>query len=242
MTRVVVKQPGERLVERETFAAAAVRVDQLAVQARGLVAGAAALQAVATLGGATVQLALSAGADGERYLVTLRAELAGGAVEERELEVAVVDFGWALPGGGAPYLSIGDFVARFGLDEVVRMTDAAGAGRIDRELLTRALADAQAIADAHLAGRYLLPLAAVPPIVALAVADLARNRLYPRGAPDGVAEQARAATRLLERIQAGQMVLDAAAAGAAPPAEAPSAAPVLIAPGQRRYPDGLEGY
>ncbi|MFN3432554.1 MAG: phage protein Gp36 family protein, partial [Candidatus Sericytochromatia bacterium] len=42
------------------------------------------------------------------------------------------------------------------------------------------LVDAQAIAEAHIASRYALPLATVPRILEMAVGDLARARLYPR--------------------------------------------------------------
>lgn len=242
MTRVVVKQPGERLVEREVFDRAAVRVDVLDAAARGLVPGAIALVPVATIAGNAVEIALVSGTDGERYLVTLRVEDAAGQLLEREIEVAVVESVWALPDGGAPYLSIGDFVRRYGLDEVVKMTDGTGAGRIDRDLLTGALSDAQAIVDAHLAGRYQLPLATVPAMIALIVADLARARLYPRGAPEGVADAAKAAERRLERYQSGAMTLDVATAGVAQPEPAESVTPILISPGQRQYSDGLADY
>lgn len=241
MLTTLVKQPAETLRRVVPFDTAAVIVapGAVTVAARGLVPGGPILTAMASLLAGQLTVAIAGGADGERYLVTTRAEDAGGETLESELEVAVIDGAWALPDGGAPWLSITDFVDRFGLDEVIRMTDADGSGRIGRELLVRALADAQAIAEAHLAGRYQLPLANVPPIVGLIVADLARNRLYPRGAPDGVADGAKAAQRTLERIQAGQLPLPVAGVA---PAEAPSAAPIVSAPGRRRYPDGLAGY
>ena len=245
MLTTLVKQPSETLRPAPAFDTDApiAAVLGVTVAARGLIPGAAALAAAATLAAGLVTLSLAGGTDGERYLVTVRVSDAAGAELESEVEVAVIDATWALPGGGAPYLLITDFVARFGVDEVVRMTDATGSGRIDRELLTAALADAQAVADFHLGARYRVPLASVPPIVALAIADLARARLYPRGAPDGVAEAAKAATRLLERVQSGAAPLAGLPPGAgAPAAEAPSEAPVLFFSAGRAYPDGLADY
>lgn len=239
MTGAIVKQPRE-VLHPALAVAHPVAVLGCAVASRGLVPAAAPLAAVAAIGDDVVTVTLTGGADGERYLVTVLVRDAAGAEREHELEVAVIDAAWALPDGGAPMLSIAGFVERFGLDEVVRMTDADGSGRVDRALLVQALAAAQALAEAHLAGRYALPLAAVPAVVELAIADLARARLYPRGAPEGVAEAARVATRTLERIAEGRLALGLPAA--AQPAAAPTDAPVLIAPGPRAYPDGLADY
>ena len=241
MLQTIVKQPAEQLRHQLPFATSAAigAAGAVSVAPRGLVPGAAALVASAAVMAGAFILQIAGGGDGERYLVTARATDTSGELLESELDVAVVEATWALPDGGAPYLSIGDFVERFGFDEVVAMTDATGAGRIDRPLLTRALADAQAIAEGYLAGRYALPLASVPPLVALAIADIARARLYPRGAPEGVAGNAAASTKLLQSIQAGTMPL--AITGASAP-EAPSDAPVVSIPGRRAYPDGLAGY
>ena len=73
---------------------------------------------------------------------------------------------------------------------------------------------------------------------ATAIADLARARLYPRGAPEGVETAAKAATRTLERIASGALQLGLPAIET-PPATAPSEAPVMILSGRRAYPDGL---
>ncbi|HEU4958968.1 MAG TPA: DUF1320 domain-containing protein [Sphingomonas sp.] len=230
------KQPGETLRFAPAFAttAALVQLVDVTVEARGLVPGAPACQAQGEIAGGVLELVVAGGGDGERYLVTARVDDADGQTLESELEIAVIESAWQLPDGGTPYLSIGDFVARFGLDEVVRMTDPDGSGRIDRDLLTNALADAQAIADAELAGRYAVPLATVPKVIELAIADIARARLYPQGAPDGVDRAAKAAARSLERIASGELTLGLPER----PAEAASDTPVLIAPGRRVYRDG----
>jgi phage gp36-like protein len=241
MITTLVKQPGEQLLAPVRFERPIAWPRPATVAARGLVAEAAPVVAgppQVVDGG--VRLLLSGGTDGERYLVTVAAETPGGELLEGEVELLVLDSTWATPDGGAPWLSIAGFIRRFTLDEVVRMTDPDGSGRIDRGLLVDALTDAQAIAEAHVAGRYALPFATVPRVIELAIADLARARLYPRGVPDAVDAAAKAALRLLEAIAAGRTTLGVPAADV--PAAPASAAPVLIAPGCRHYPDGLADF
>lgn len=241
MLTTLLKQPGETLLPTASFATTApiAAVVDVAVAARGLVPGAPALTATAAIvaGSATVEIA--GGGDGERYVVTIRVRDAEDQELESELDVAVVEASWALPDGGAPYLSIVEFVKKFGFDEVVRMTDESGTGRIDRDLLVGALGDAQAIVEGYLASRYALPLTTVPALVSLAIADIARARLYPRGAPDGVAANATSAEKRMQSVQAGTTPLPVT--GTSPP-EATTSAPVVFVAGRRRYPDGLEGY
>jgi phage gp36-like protein len=236
----ILKQPAEML--RHSLRVAALSypsaIDAVSVAPRGLVPGAPPLVATALLDAGAVLVDLTGGGDGERYLVTVRIHNAAGEIAEAELDVAVVEGAWAMPDGGTGYLSISDFVDRVGLPEVIAATDATGEGRIDRAMLISVLTDAQAIVDTYFASRYLVPLADPPIIVKKIVADLARVALYPRGAPDGIADQAKASTKLLERIQAGQVQIPVAS----PPSPAVSENPILIAPGRRAYPDGLMGY
>lgn len=240
---VRLKQPAETLRVSVPIASP-VRMVSSRVVARGLVPGAAALAVVATIvvgpaGG--IDLALSGGTDGERYLATVAVETAGGETVERDAEIAVVDGEWAMPDGGVPYVSIAAFVESIGFDEVLAQTDD-GTGRIDRGLLVRALVAAQAEVDAHLAERYALPIAApVPPLLLTALTDRARPRLYPRGAPDGIAEAGRAALKMLERIQSGALPLGVPAASVPLAAEVTDA-PVVFVAGRRAYPDGLADY
>ncbi|QHL90696.1 DUF1320 domain-containing protein [Sphingomonas changnyeongensis] len=239
MIQTVIKQPAEVISQLVPFGAPVTQILAATPVARGMVAGAAALQADAVLVDGSVTVTLAGGTDGERYLVTVRATLATGEEREAEAEIVVIDAAWVMPDGGAPYLSIEDFVRRFGLPEIVRMTDADGSGRIDRDLLVAQLVDAQAIVEAHLAGRYALPLAEVPLPVKKAIADLARASLYPGGAPDGVADAARASMRMLEQIRDGRLTLPSAVPLAA---AAIAADPVLFDAGERAYPDGLQDY
>lgn len=235
----MIKQPGEVLRQPMTFSGVLTitSVESVVVTPRGAV-GSSPLLATPELFSSALTLVLSGGADGEQYLVTAQVIDASGQHVAAEIDILVIDAAWAMPDGGAPYLSIAEFVGRFGLPEVVAMTDGIGDGRIDRTLLVAALVDAQATADAHIAGRYAVPLATVPQIVKMWVADLARARLYPRGAPDGVADQAKQSLRMLERVGQGNLPLPATEQLAAPAA---SEAPILNFSGGRTYPDNLAG-
>jgi phage gp36-like protein len=232
----LIKQPAEELKRSlpVSDAGALVQLVEVVAEARGLVTGSAPLTVAGELTAGMLFVHLAGGSDGERYLVTARVEDAAGEIREAEMEVAVIEAAWITPEGGAGYLSIADFVARYGLEETVRMTDGDGSGRIDRTLLVGALAAAQAIADAHLAARYAVPLTTVPEIVKLAIGDMARARLYPGGAPEGVDAQAKAQLKLLERIATGALPLPALEAIA----PAATSTPILIDPGVRRYPPG----
>jgi phage gp36-like protein len=234
---IQIKQPAEKFVYLYDFApllGGAAIVEILAVTSAARGGGAALVELGRAVEGAAVKLMWGGGADGESYLTSVRIRDASAQELELDGEIAVIEAGWTMPDGGAPWLSIADFVARFGLEETVRMTDEAGTGRIDRNLLVGALTAAQAIAEVHVSAIYALPLSVVPEIVKLAVGDIARARLYRRGAPEGVAEQAKAQTRLLERIGEGKLPLPALTR----PAAAPSSTPILVAPGERVYPRG----
>ncbi len=202
------------------------------VDARGLVVGGAAL-VVQLVDGA---LRLSGGSSGEIYLITIKASNLAGLSGEAEIEVECLDQSWSMPDGGAAWLTVAQFVARFGHEEVVRMSDLRGDGRIDRDLLVNALIDAQAIAEAHIKGVAAIDAGAVPALLQGIIADLARARLYPGGAPEGIDAQARMAMRNLEKLQSGGAKLGMASAAE------PEAAPILIRKKPSRYADDLKGY
>lgn len=233
----LVHQPGE--VVDVSLGVVAAQAYATVQSARGLVAGAAPLLVAATVPlDRPVSLRIAGGTDGETYLLTTPLELADGTIREVEVEIACVDGRWAMPGGGAAMLSIGDFVDAVGLDEAVRLTDASGTGRIDAAILTGALVAAQGQAEAAIGGRYRLPLVLVPQAIKTAIADLARLRLYPGDAPDGVKSSAATATRYFDRLASGSVQLPAGSAAI----EEASSDPVLVRPGSPAYPDGLAGF
>lgn len=237
--KLIVKQPSEEVRLPMEFGGAATisALVDIVVQPRGLLPGAPALLAEAQIFANALTLVLSGGGDGERYLVTVTVDDVGGARAEGEVEVAVLDLAWAMPDGGAPMLTIAEFVERFGLDETVRMTDERGDGRVGKDLLVGALTAAQAIVEGALSSRYALPLDDVPQLVKVWIGDIARARLYPNGAPEGIEAPAKAAARALERIEDGKSSLPGAPA--APPSDDGG---VAFHSGGRAYPNGLKGF
>lgn len=232
-----IKQPSEDLKKNlavDTTSAISA-IGSVTAVSRGLVAGSAPLGAVGSLSAGLLFVDISGGTDGERYLVTAQVTDADGQQLEAEMEVAVIDGTWAMPDGGPSYLSISELVDRFGLEEIERLVGDES-GRIDRTRLVSCLADVQAIADAYIAARYAVPLSPVPQLVKVVIGDMTRARLYPQGAPDGVAAASSAALTMLANISKGQLQLPSATV--LPDTTAPSAAPIVSSPGKQRYGNG----
>lgn len=105
------------------------------------------------------------------------------------------------------YATQADMVERFGQDELAQRTNREGGNTIDAAVLARALADADAEIDAHLAVRYSLPLPVVPPVLTRLAADVARYRLFDDGVPETVRLRYQDAVALLRRMAAGEVRL-----------------------------------
>lgn len=84
-----------------------------------------------------------------------------------------------------PYVSLALLTDRYSERMLIQLTDRAipAAGAIDTDVTDRALADTDAVIDGHISGRYALPLAEVPPLLADLGAAIAIYKLH-RFAPD----------------------------------------------------------
>lgn len=136
------------------------------------------------------------------------------------------------------YVTKADLIARYGEEELIRLTDRAGAGVIDDAVLNVAIADVDAEVDAHLASRYTLPLAEVPSVLTRAAATIAFAELHTLDVPATLSERVKWARGLLKQIGAGDIRLgDANGDGAAPavatsgPAYTTAATPAYAAGG-----------
>lgn len=114
------------------------------------------------------------------------------------------------------YATQADLVTRFGEDELIQLTDRAGAGVPDATIVGRALADAEAEMDGYLAARYALPMATVPGVLVRIACDIARYRLWEDRASDEVRRRYEDARRILESIAKGTVSLGLPAVSAAP--------------------------
>ncbi|MGD9539087.1 MAG: gp436 family protein [Alphaproteobacteria bacterium] len=118
------------------------------------------------------------------------------------------------------YTTKQQMIDRFGQVELVQLTDrgADPQGVIDDAVIERALADADALIDGYLAGRYATPLSPAPALIVQLAADIARYKLFDDRAPEEVRLRFQDAVRTLERLQTGAVTI------AAPPPAAPISA------------------
>ena len=65
------------------------------------------------------------------------------------------------------YATLQQMIDRYGARMLVGLSDRGelATGEIDLDVVDRALADADALIDGYLAGRYAMPLASTPPLV-----------------------------------------------------------------------------
>ena len=70
------------------------------------------------------------------------------------------------------YAAQTDIDGRYGTDLLLTIADRNGDGIVDSDAVLLALADADDLIDSHLAERYQLPLAVVPPMLVKIAVDL----------------------------------------------------------------------
>ncbi len=121
-----------------------------------------------------------------------------------------------------PYATQADLAERYGADELVQLTDHAGAGIIAADAVATALADAQATIDGYLGGRYAVPVSPTPALLARLACEIARYQLHGKAADDTVRRAYEDALRTLRDLSSGAAVLIGAAAA---PANATPALP-----------------
>lgn len=83
---------------------------------------------------------------------------------------------------------------------------------INTAVVEDAVRQAEELADAHLRGRFALPLDPVPTVIKDLVVQLARHTLYARrpegnGLPEAVMQTYKASMRLLESIRDGKLTI-----------------------------------
>jgi len=156
----------------------------------------------------TVLVKWAGGVDGETYLTTVRVTDTAGEVHEREGEIVVRETSFTVPLGIATrYLTVEDYVDRFGAQETVRLTDEARSGTIDGPKLEQAIRDAADLADSYLGTRYPIPLENAPRIIGSIVAALTREALHKTRPTPEVKDAADRARAQLRDLSAGRMTI-----------------------------------
>lgn len=103
------------------------------------------------------------------------------------------------------YASQNDLIERFGEPMLVDLTDRADppVGEIDAEVVARALADADAVINGYLSGRYKLPLAQTPDLLRDLAIAIAGYKLHRATASDKVRQDYDDAISTLKQIANG---------------------------------------
>ena len=109
------------------------------------------------------------------------------------------------------YATVQELETRLGGTEaLVTLADRDGDGVADAELVERALADAAAEIDSYLAGRYALPLPAVPAVLVRLACDMAVYRItcdYGAGLTEERRQRYEDAVSWLKRAASGDVAL-----------------------------------
>jgi phage gp36-like protein len=111
-----------------------------------------------------------------------------------------------------PYATLAQLTDRYGEAMLIAVTDRATipTHMIDTAVINRALADADALIDGYLQGRYVLPLVATPPLltdIALAVTIWKLHTFKP---DEKIEADYRSAEKQLAQIAAGTIRLSVA--------------------------------
>jgi len=107
------------------------------------------------------------------------------------------------------YATLSQLLDRYGAQMLVNLTDRGevATGEVDGAVVDRSLADADAMIDGYLAGRYALPLSQIPPLVVDLAQVIAIWKLH-RYQPDPKIEaDYKDARKTLEAISRGDVRL-----------------------------------
>ncbi|MGI9276423.1 MAG: gp436 family protein [Endozoicomonas sp.] len=104
------------------------------------------------------------------------------------------------------YCDKAGLVARFGEDELTRLTDD-GDGQMDDNIINAALSDASDEINTYIAVRHSLPLEQTPELLVRLCADMARYRLYDNRMIDEVKKRYDDSVQLLKDIARGTAIL-----------------------------------
>lgn len=123
-----------------------------------------------------------------------------------------------------PYATQQQLTDRYGAFMLVALTDrgAQTTGTIDPVVVARALADADAVIDGYLAGRYALPLTATQPLLTDIAQAITIWKLHTHETDPKIKTEYETALKQLREIGAG--VIRLTAAGIEPPSSGGSGA------------------
>lgn len=107
------------------------------------------------------------------------------------------------------YATQAELEDRYGERMLIQLTDRATppAGAVDAALVSAQLANTDAVIDGYLLGRYALPLAEVPPLLADLAQAITIYKLHPFAADPKIEQDYKDAMATLDRIAKGTVRL-----------------------------------
>lgn len=114
------------------------------------------------------------------------------------------------------YCTLDDLKKYLPEEDLVQLTDDAGAGAIDTAKTAEAIAAADALIEGYTRGRYVVPFDPVPDLIRQISARLALYELFNRKqalkVPDQIRKTYEDQLALLDRLRKGEVTLSATAA------------------------------
>jgi len=114
------------------------------------------------------------------------------------------------------YCTLQDLTNRYGLKELIDLSDNDNTGAINTEVIDRAISDAEGEIDGYLASRYPLPINPVPKSIARIACDIARYYLYDDVAIEQVNKRYNDAVKFLKAVSQGDVSIGITATGDKP--------------------------
>ena len=110
------------------------------------------------------------------------------------------------------YATLQQLTDRYGEKLLLQLSDRATppAGTVDADVVARTLADADAVIDGYLAGRYSLPLETTPALITDLAQAIAVYKLHRATASDKITEDYKDAIKMLRDIATGTIRLSVA--------------------------------
>ena len=109
------------------------------------------------------------------------------------------------------YSTLDDLLKIVSEQTLIELTDERLSEEIDDSIVQSAIEDADTIIDGYLGGRYTLPLGSVPKLIKKISVDIVIYTLYSRrlitDMPESITIRYKNATKLLEKIQTGKIML-----------------------------------
>lgn len=114
------------------------------------------------------------------------------------------------------YCTLDDLKKYLPEDDLVQLTDDAGAGAIDTAKIAEAIAAADALIEGYTRGRYVVPFDPVPDLIRQTSAQITLYNLFNRKqalkVPDQIRKTFDDQLALLNRLRKGEVTLSATAA------------------------------